>query len=163
MNTFFDDTALVASWRLPAGRALSLRPRQAGLLQICQGQIWATLDGPHARREGDLFLAAGERLTVAAGQHLVIEPHDRPGDAPAWFSWTPEEPARAARPGATRWQRDVHQPVSDLRLALGGAALALRGAAAALLRLAAGVSGLALAARAAKAASSASRAHGAMN
>jgi len=169
MNDLFDDTALTASWRLPAGRALSLRPRQAGLLQVCQGQVWATMDGPHGWREGDMFLSAGDSLVVPADQHLVIEPRD--AQAAAWFSWTPQ-PARAAE--ATRWQRDVSQPVSDLRLAFGGAALALRGAAGALLRLAAGLSGLAPAwraargrlsgaARAFRAASSASRAHGAMS
>lgn len=174
MNTFSDTAALAAYWELPAGRAMSLRPRQDSVLRVAQGQVWATLDGPHARREGDLFLAAGEQLTVAAGQRVVIEPRGTPRDAPACFSWTPA-PQPAAQAGATPWQQAVIQPVSDLRLALGNAALALRGAAGALLRLARGLAaGLALdrltargrlagAERAFKAASSASRAHGAMN
>lgn len=160
MNDLFDDTALTASWRLPAGRALSLRPRRAGLLQVCQGQVWATMDGPHGWREGDMFLAAGDSLRVPAGQHLVIEP--RRGDAPIWFSWTPE----AVGAAQASWRREVAQPASELRLAL-------RGAAGALLRLAAGLTGLAPAgrvlrgrlagaARAFRAASSASRAQGAM-
>lgn len=161
MNDLFDDTDLTASWRLPAGRALSLRPRQAGLLQVGQGEVWATLDGPHGWREGDMFLSAGDSLRVPAGQHLVIEPRHAQ-EAGAWFSWTPE----AVGAGQAAWQREVAQPASELRLAL-------RGAAGALLRLAVGLTGLAPAwralrarlagaVRAFRAASSASRAQGAM-
>ena len=36
------------SWRLRAGRALTLQPRDAAELLVSQGRIWATVDGPHA-------------------------------------------------------------------------------------------------------------------
>ena len=58
------------------GRALSLRPREAGVLRVAQGQVWATLDSPHTghgNESGDYFLRSGERLAVRAGQHLVVE------------------------------------------------------------------------------------------
>ncbi|NMM14140.1 MAG: DUF2917 domain-containing protein [Rhodoferax sp.] len=72
------------------GRAISLRPRQAGLLRIAQGQVWATLDGPHAghgNESGDFFVKAGQTLAVGAGQRLVFEPWRTAHEAPVYFEW----------------------------------------------------------------------------
>lgn len=128
--------ALHGCWELAAGRAVSLRPATAGVLRIAHGRVWATLDGPHARRTGDLFLEAGAGLPLQAGQRVVIEPFGARGPGAA-FDWVP---ARAAP--ASRWPAAVVQPASDLRLALGSAGFALRGAAGALVRLAGGVASL---------------------
>ena len=72
------DQRAVASdyWNLKPGRTLSLRPREAGVLRVAQGRVWATLDSPHTghgNESGDYFLHSGERLAVRAGQHLVVE------------------------------------------------------------------------------------------
>ena len=169
---------LPGSWKLEAGRAVTLQPREAGVFRVAQGQVWATLQGPHrgpANDLGDHFLRPGESLALRAGQRLVLEPWDASTDAPAWFSWDPQtataqNPHRAAR----GWSVAVGQPLIDLRLALGGVARALGGAAGAMLRLGAGLAGFAIdllagrarlagAERAFSADSRASRAHGAMN
>jgi hypothetical protein len=125
-------------WKLAAGCAVTLHPRTAGELRIAHGRVWATLDGPHVRRTGDLFLEAGETLSLQAGLRVVIEPFGTAGQtAAAAFDWVPGQARQASR-----WPVAVAQPASDLRLALGSAGFALRGAAGALLRLAAGVLGL---------------------
>ncbi len=62
--------------QLEGGRAWTLQPRHPAELQVSQGRIWATLDGPHAGPAndwGDLVLQAGDRLQVRAGQRVVIE------------------------------------------------------------------------------------------
>jgi hypothetical protein len=124
-------------WKLAAGRAVTLHSTAAGVLTIARGRIWATLDGPHARLTGDLFLKAGETLRLQAGQRVVIEPFGATGQGAAAFDWVPA-PARQI----SRWPAGVAQPASDLRLALGSAGVALRGAAGALVRLAGGLLGL---------------------
>jgi hypothetical protein len=125
-------------WKLDAGRAVTLHPTAAGVLNIARGRVWATLDGPHVRLTGDLFLEAGETLRLQAGQRVVIEPFGATGQGAAAFDWVP---ARASQ--TSRWPAAVAQPASDLRLALGSAGIALRGAAGALVRLAGGLLGLA--------------------
>ena len=109
--------------RLVPGRALTLRPRRPGVLTITRGAVWATLDGPHAPRAGDLFLHAGACLPLRAGQRVVLEWH-RPGggaDGAACVGWQ----SRPADGPATRsWESAVAQPASDLRRALAGAAAA---------------------------------------
>ena len=125
-------------WKLAAGRAVTLQPTATGALHIAQGRVWATLDGPHARQGGDLFLEAGETLHLRAGQRVVLEPFGTAGQgAAAAFDWVP-----VPAPETARWPAAVVQPASDLRLALGSAGFALRGAAWALLRLTGGVLGL---------------------
>ena len=126
--------ALPGCWQLAAGRAVTLRPREAGVLRISQGRVWATVDGPHrglVPNLGDHVLGAGQHLTVRAGQRLVLESWDAAADTPAWFSWDAEP---AAVPG--RHRAAVVQPLGDLRLALGNATGAL-------VRLVTGVAGLA--------------------
>ena len=122
------------SWRLDAGSAISLRDAKAGVLQIAQGRVWATVDGPHrgaANDLGDVVLNAGERLALAAGQGVVIEPWMA---GAAWFSWDALPAAHQAH--ASRWQAAVAQPLRDLGLALWMAVQALG-------RLGQGLAGLA--------------------
>ncbi len=170
--------ALPGCWKLDAGRAVTLRPQEAGVLRVAHGQVWITLDEPrhgHGNELGDHFLSPGEALAIRAGQRLVLEPWDAAGPAPAWFSWDPQfAGARHARRVARGWRVAVLQPLDELRLAFGALARALGGVAGALLRLSAGLAGFALdsianrgrvagAERAFSADSSASRAHGAMH
>ncbi len=82
--------ALAATWKLAVGKAITLQPRQPGLLRIAHGSVWVTGDGPHPgplNDQGDRFLGAGERLPLACGERLVIEGL-APGQ-PACFSWDP--------------------------------------------------------------------------
>jgi hypothetical protein len=124
---------LPGTWKLAAGRAITLQPREAGLLRVAHGRVWATFDGPHAGPRNDLgdhVLGAGERLVLRADQRLVIEAGT--GEAPAYFSWDPAPAPQAV--ASPEWSRVV-QPLADLRLALamaGGAAGRLCGAVAAL-------------------------------
>lgn len=156
--------ALAGTWKLPAGRAVTLQPRQPGLLRVAHGNVWMTGDGPHPgplNDQGDRFLGAGGQLPVARGERLVLEPLE-PGQH-AYFSWDPlPEPQVAPASGLV----ELAQPVRDLRLA---AVLGL--GAAARLVLALGAIGWrlllrdrsSLARRALNAHSSASCAHGAMS
>ena len=127
---------LAGTWRIEPARAVTLRPREDGLLRIAQGRVWVTFDGPHAGALNDLgdhVLGAGDQLPVRAGRRLVIESRD--GVAPAYFSWdfAPQAaPVRASR------RQAVAQSWDDLRLA---ATLGLRAGgrlAAAVVSLAAG-------------------------
>ncbi len=154
--------ALAGAWKLAGGRAMTLQPREAGVLRVARGGLWATGDGPHRgalNDQGDRFLQAGEQLRLRRGQRLVIEAWSRLG--PAYFSWDPlPQPVAVPRRAA-----DLVQPLDDLRLAvvLGGRAAG---------RLLAALAGLgwsrlgrrpSLEACAFKAHSSACRAHGAMS
>ncbi len=109
--------SMFVCWTLMPGRAISLRPGEAGLLRITRGQVWATVDGSPGcpgRDLGDHFLQAGQELAVRAGQHLVMEPHGAACETPVYFEWTPlEEPV-----AASRWQRSVIWPLRDLGQAL---------------------------------------------
>ena len=72
------------SWLLPAGHAVTLHVPGASALAITQGRVWATFDGPHqgpANDLGDVVLSAGERLSLRAGQRVVIEPWSAGGGA----------------------------------------------------------------------------------
>lgn len=113
-------------WKLTAGRALSLQPRQAGVLRIAQGQVWATFDTPpqgHGNESGDHFLQAGQQLDVQAGQRLVFEPLARDGQQAAFFEWTPAPERSPTR--ALQNTSSVTQPLRDLGLALGMVGTAL--------------------------------------
>lgn len=107
--------AVAGSRQLAAGRAISLRPRQAGVLRITQGRVWVTLDGPQqgaGNASGDHFLRSGQRLLAGAGQHLVLEPWPVPGEAPVYFEWTPVAAALSA--SAARWNATVIEPLREL-------------------------------------------------
>lgn len=160
---------LPGTWKLGAGRAVTLHPREDAILRIAHGRVWVTFDAPQrgfGNELGDYFLSAGEQITVQAGQRAVIEPYGPKGEGAAYFSWD-ALPAAVRNPvrAVSRWQLAVVQPLVDLRLALG-----LAGGAVA--RLGLGLGGVlvdllpgrsALAARAFRAQSSACRAHGAMS
>jgi hypothetical protein len=105
--------ALPGTWKLAAGRAITLRPRESGILRVAHGQLWVTFDGPHAGPRNDLgdhFIGVGEQLRLRAGQRLVAEAWNH--GAPAYFSWDPL-PARSETPRLAA----VMQPLADLRLA----------------------------------------------
>ena len=106
-------------WKLPAGRALSLHPRTPGVLEIAQGRVWLTLGGApwsgQPAAEADQVLRAGDRIAIAAGQHVVIEAWLPQGAAPdgVAFEWTAAARAatqRAPQPGA-EWECSVAQPL----------------------------------------------------
>ncbi len=131
------DFAVAASKQLAARRAISLRPRQAGMLRLTQGRVWATLDGPRqgaGNESGDHFLQSGQCLRVGAGQHLVLEPWPDPGEAAVHFDWAPV--AAAASASAARWNATVMGPLREV-----GQALLMAGCA--LGRLALGLAGYA--------------------
>jgi hypothetical protein len=110
---------LPGSWKLMAGRALTLWPREAAQLCAVHGGLWITLDGqlpgvPHGL--GDHFLAAGESFTVPAGQRAVIEPWGVAPDAQTYFSW--DFVAARFSPSVLpfrRWQPNLLQPLAALR------------------------------------------------
>lgn len=113
------------SWKLAPGSAMTLLPREPGVLRVAQGQLWATFDGPHGGPPNDLgdhVLAAGEQLRLRSGQRLVLESWN--ALAAAYFSWDPiAAPVRSAPPRLAA----VVEPLADLRLALAlGAGAAVR-------------------------------------
>lgn len=98
---------------LPAGRALTLRVRCAGVLRLRGVRVWLTLtprQGVHALAGdpllGDHFLSHGDAWTLAAGQCWVVEPFPQAtlsGQSDtARLSWQPA-PSLAAR-----WQAMLH-------------------------------------------------------
>lgn len=115
------DQQLPGCWKLGAGRAVTLKPREDGVLRIAHGSVWVTLDGPHngpANDWGDHVLATGQSITLQAGQRVVLEPWGDQAGAPAYFSWDPM-PAVVRAPVrlVSQWQLAVVQPLADLRLA----------------------------------------------
>jgi hypothetical protein len=112
----------VGTWKLEAGRALTLHPSEAGELRVAQGRLWATLDGPHAgsmRGLGDLIVEPGTPLRLRAGQRVVLEPADH--QQPAYFAWE-----LLPQPGVVPCWEPVLESWRELRsaLALGGHAAA---------------------------------------
>ena len=118
------EPALPGTWKLVAGRAITLEPRDPGVLKVAHGRLWLTLEGPHHGRlneSGDHILAVGEELRLQPGQRVVLEAWNA-GNA-AYFSWDPVPAEQAVR--RTR-RADLLQPLADLRLAFvfGGHAVA---------------------------------------
>jgi hypothetical protein len=117
--------ALPGTWKLPRGRAITLRPAADGILRIAHGRVWATVDGPHGGtpcEAGDHFLEVGRSMFLRAGQRVVIEAWNATGAS--YFAWDPVlAPAASARPRVNL--AGVVQPLADLRAAvgLGGRAL----------------------------------------
>lgn len=111
-------------WTLAPGRAMTLRARQTGELTLVRGAAWVTRRGPHPATGkgalGDVVLQAGTRLSLGAGESLVLEPIAVAG-VPAQllaFDWCATGAADAA------WDTAVARPAGELRRALGDAALA---------------------------------------
>ncbi len=119
--------AFPGCWKLTPGRAISLQPREPGMLRVAQGRVWATFDGPHqghGNESGDHFLQTGQQLAVRPGQHLVFEPWREASEAPVYFEWIPVSAVVNRR--ASRWSATVIQPLRDFGSALlmAGGALA---------------------------------------
>jgi hypothetical protein len=118
------EPALSGAWKLAAGRAITLEPRERGLLKVVQGRLWVTFDGPHHGRlneSGDHVMGAGEQVHLVPGQRVVAEPWN--DGCPAYFSWDLAPVATVVR----RLRADeLLQSLADLRLALifGGHAVA---------------------------------------
>lgn len=72
------------SWQLAPGQATTLHAREAHVLSVRQGRLWVTLDATATWGSEDLVLGPGEKLSVPAGQRLVMEPWDSWG---ATWSW----------------------------------------------------------------------------
>ena len=107
--------ALAGTWKLAAGRAVTLQPRESGTVRVAHGSVWATSDGPHGgalNDSGDRFLHAGGTLALQRGQRLVIEAVDR-GQS-AYFSWEPAPELATERVQVAA----LVQPVQDLRAAV---------------------------------------------
>jgi hypothetical protein len=118
------EPALPGTWKLAAGKAITLEPRDSGVLKVAHGRLWVTLEGPHPghlNESGDHVMGVGEQLRLKPGQRVVLEPWNE--GCPSYFSWDPA-------PEAVRVRRmrleDIVQPMADLRLALvfGGHAVA---------------------------------------
>ena len=120
---------LPGTWKLVAGRAITLNPRDDAVLRIAHGRVWVTFDTQqvgHGNELGDYFLSAGDQVTVQGGQRAVIESWGANPQETAYFRWdalpmSVRSPVRVA----SRWQLAVVQPLVDLRLALGLAGGAL--------------------------------------
>jgi hypothetical protein len=131
---------LPGTWKLGAGRAITLQPQEAGALRIAHGRVWATFDGPHGHTpddSGDRVVGVGQALYIRAGQRVVVEAWS--GRAPAYFSWDPmPEAVRERRASA----QALVQPLRDLRLAVGLGFGAVGRLVVALVGLAAGLLGV---------------------
>ena len=118
--------AISGFWKLASGQALSLQPRQAGLLRVAQGQMWVTLGlAPHGAGNelGDYFLRVGEQLAISPGQKLVLEPLGRAQQQAVYFDWTPSPAVVHAY--VAQDTDAVTQPLRDLGQALGMVGVAL--------------------------------------
>ncbi len=102
-----------APWVLPAGRAVTVRPRTAGVLRVVSGRAWATLDvSRHTplTESGDHFVALGHDLQLRAGQRVVVEAWPYKGQEGIQLQWVAQPQACLA----TRWQTNVVEPVHDI-------------------------------------------------
>jgi hypothetical protein len=75
-------SASLATWQLPAGRAHRLAAG-SGELTVLQGRVWVTGQGDGE----DRVLSRGERLRLADAAAVVVEPWDR--DQGAVLRWQP--------------------------------------------------------------------------
>ena len=126
-QTSVTDNAVPGVWKLAPGRALSMQPRQPGVLRVAQGQVWVTVDAAQqgaGNELGDYFMGAGEQLAVSPGQHVVLEPFvpGQPQGA-VFFEWTPS--AEIVHVPAVHNGAAVAKPLRDLGVALGMAGTAL--------------------------------------
>lgn len=119
-----------AIWRLPPGRAISLKSAQVGVVRVACGGVWATFDGPHqgpGNAFGDHLLEAGDMVELRPGERLVVEPARTAQEAQ--IEWRPAEAACAAA-AAGRTARDCAPADQLVRAVLAlGARVAHLGAA----------------------------------
>ena len=100
--------SLAGAWKLAGGRAMTLQPREPGVLRVARGSLWATSQGPHPgplNDQGDRFLQAGEQLPLRRGQRVVIEPWDRMGAADLTGDPLPQPVARRVRANHSKRRR----------------------------------------------------------
>jgi hypothetical protein len=90
------------SAELYPGQATSLKPKVAGVLRIVCGRVWATQVGPHIG-DGDLFLKAGDTLSLEPGQHWVIETLDTKSQQASVYTWHPVLGDQTAGSTVRRW------------------------------------------------------------
>lgn len=104
---------------IPAGQALSLRARQAGVLRSSNVRLWLTFSSAAADasvRGGDHFLEPGQGLALAAGQAVVLQAWS--AGAAASFAWEPAQSARPLRAGLRqRWRKDGPVAGPEFRIA----------------------------------------------
>ena len=108
--------SLPGYWKLESERAITLKPGEAGVLRVAQGQVWATLNGPHhgpANDWGDVVLRSGEQLKLMPGQQVVVEPFGDPVNEPVYFSWEPSSALPQVMPAEESGWSDalVRQPL----------------------------------------------------
>jgi hypothetical protein len=102
-----------APWMLPKGRAVTVRPRTAGVLRVVSGRAWATLDvSRHTplTESGDHFVALGHDLQLRAGQRVVVEAWPYQGQDGIQLQWVAQPEACVV----TRWQTNVVEPLRDV-------------------------------------------------
>lgn len=107
-----------APWVLPKGRAMTVRPRTAGVLRVVSGRAWATLDvSRHTPllETGDHFVALGHDLQLRAGQRVVVEAWPYKGQEGIQLQWV----AQPQTCLVTRFQTNVVQPLRDVGQGLG--------------------------------------------
>nr|WP_315463522.1 DUF2917 domain-containing protein [uncultured Rhodoferax sp.] len=105
-------------WTLPQGRALTLKPRTAGVLRVLSGRAWATFDvSRHTplTETGDHVVARGHDLQLRAGQRVVVEAWAYQGQDGIALQWVPAPESCAA----SRWQAAVADPLRDIGHGLG--------------------------------------------
>ncbi|MDZ7921293.1 DUF2917 domain-containing protein [Rhodoferax sp.] len=105
--------AMDEPWVLPKGRAVTVRPRTAGVLRVVSGRAWATLDvSRHTplTESGDHFVALGHDLQLRAGQRVVVEAWPYKGQDGIQLQWVAQPQACLA----TRFQTKVVEPVRDI-------------------------------------------------
>jgi hypothetical protein len=69
----------VGAWRVAAGSALALLPKQASTIRVVRGRAWVTRSGDAI----DHVLDANAQITALPNQKLVLE--GLCGDV--WFEW----------------------------------------------------------------------------
>ena len=102
-----------APWVLAKGKAVTLRPRTAGVLRVVSGRAWATVDvfrHTPLLETGDHFVALGHDLQLRAGQRVVVEAWPHKGQDVIQLQWVAQPQACLA----TRWQTNVVEPARDI-------------------------------------------------
>lgn len=144
---------LAGSWKLDAGRAITLNPRERSVLEISQGRVWLSVGarpGQPEQATEDVVLLQGQTLVIEPGQQVVMESWFLRGGAPSAvaFCWDIAPVASLEADPALDWELGVAQPLRDLVCALGQGGRAVVAAVAKTLgasgRLAAGLARFAL-------------------
>ena len=118
---------LAGCWKLDAGRAITLNPRERSVLEISQGRVWLAVGArPGQADQGtqDMVLVRGQSLVIEPGQQVVMESWYLRGGAPGAvaFCWDSVPATSPAADPALDWELGVAQPLRDwsARLARAG-------------------------------------------